>query len=172
MLSGKQTHSRDISASHEHYLRAIWEVRSRRGYARLTDVARELGVAPPTLSAGLKPLEARGLVSHDDHRFLLLTESGERIARTVHHRFAVLRSFLADLLGVPADQALLEACLLEHDVSSTTTERLLDLIKLMRDDQELRDLFRRRFAEYHRSCRPAAECSTCDLTCLEGGQRA
>jgi len=57
-------------------------------------------------------------------------------------------------------------------VSATTTERLLDLIKLMRDDGELRDLFRQRFAEYHRSCRPAAECSTCDLHCLESGQPA
>jgi len=170
MLSGKQ--ARAMSASHEHYLRAIWEVRSRRGYARLTDVARELGVAPPTLSAGLKPLAARGLVTHDDHRFLLLTAEGEQIARKVHHRFAVLQAFLQDLLGIPAEQALVEACLLEHDVSATTTERLLDLIKLMRDDAELRDLFRRRFQEYHRTCRPVEECSTCDLTCLQGGPRA
>src|SRR5262245_1252367 len=96
MLSGKQAQSRDLSASHEHYLRAIWEVRTQRGYARLIDVARELEIAPPTLSVGLRPLEARGLVTHDDQRFLMLTPSGERIAREVHHRFAVTRSFLRD----------------------------------------------------------------------------
>jgi len=45
---------------------AIWEVRSRRGYARLADLARELDVTPATLSVGLKPLEARRLVAHDD----------------------------------------------------------------------------------------------------------
>ena len=70
MLSGKQTPMRAPSASHEHYLRAIWEVRAQRGYARLTDVARELGIAAPTLSVGVRALEARGLVTHDDHRFL------------------------------------------------------------------------------------------------------
>jgi len=167
VLSGKQTPARELSASHEHYLRAIWEVRSRRGYARLTDVARELGVAPPTLSVGLKSLEARGLVRHDDRRFLALTESGERIARQVHHRFAVIRAFLGDVLGIPAAGALNEACLMEHVVSDATTERLLDLLQLLRDDRQLRELFERRFAEYHRACR-SAECSTCDLTCMSG----
>jgi len=141
-------------------------VRTRRGYARLTDVARELGVTPPTISVGLKPLVARGLVTHDDHRFLLLTAAGERIAREVHHRFAVMLTFLKDVLGVTEESALREACLLEHDVSAGTTERLLDLIKLLRDDRELREFFQHRFAEYHRSCRPASECSTCDLTCF------
>jgi len=79
MLTGKFHGHRELSPSHEHYLRAIWEVRSRRGYARLTDVARELGVATATLSVGIRPLEARGLVAHDEARFLVLTEAGERI---------------------------------------------------------------------------------------------
>jgi DtxR family Mn-dependent transcriptional regulator len=166
MLSGKSSSGRDLSASHEHYLRAIWEVRARRGYARLSDVARELGVAPPTLFVGLKPLTTRGLVTHDDHRFLLLTPTGERAAREVHHRFSVVRAFLRDVLGVAEASALHEACLLEHDVSAGTTDRLLDLIKLLRDDRELREFFQHRFAEYHRSCRPADECSTCDLACF------
>ncbi len=166
MLSGKQSHTRDLSASHEHYLRAIFEVRSRRGYARLADVARDLKVAPPTLSVGLKPLEARGLIAHDDQRFLLLTPAGERVAREVHHRFAVAQAFLRDVLGVNEDRALAEACLLEHDLSATTTDRLLDLVKLLRDDTELRAFFERRYAEYHRTCRPDDECSTCGLACL------
>ncbi|HKQ57765.1 MAG TPA: metal-dependent transcriptional regulator [Candidatus Eisenbacteria bacterium] len=170
MLSGK-TSPRDLSASHEHYLRAIWEVRTQRGYARLSDVARELKIAPPTLSVGLKPLEARGLVDHDEHRFLLLTPAGERVAREVHHRFAVVRAFLKDVLGVGEDKALHEACLLEHDLSATTTDRMLDLIKLLREDRELREFFQHRFTEYHRSCRVIEECSTCDLACLTPGPR-
>ena len=166
MLSGKQALSRELSASHEHYLRALWEVRSQRGYARLSDVSRELGIAPATLSVGLRPLEAKGLISHDDQRFLILTAEGERIAREVHHRFAVMRAFLRDVLGIAEEQALVEACLIEHDVSAATTERLLDLVKLLREDRELREFFQHRFADYHRNCRPGSACSTCDLACL------
>ena len=166
MLSGKHVRVRELTASHEHYLRALYEVRSRRGYARLSDVARELGVAPATLSVGLKPLEERGLIAHDDQRFLLLTPAGERVAREVHHRFSVTRAFLRDILGVPDERAIQEACLLEHDLSHGTTDRMLDLVKLLRDDRELREVFERRFAAYHRSCEPSAACPTCDLGCL------
>jgi thiamine biosynthesis lipoprotein len=128
-------------------------------------------VAPPTLSVGLKPLEARGLVRHDDRRFLVLTAGGERIAQQVHHRFAVIRAFLGGVLGIPDRDALAEACLLEHGISDATTERLLDLLKLLREDRELREFFQRRFAEYQRTCRASAECSTCDLACMSGPGR-
>ena len=94
MLSGKHVLDREPTPSQEHYLRAIWELRSQRGYARLADLARALDVTPATLSVGLRPLEARNLVAHDEQRFRLLTPAGERIAREVHHRFVVLRSFL------------------------------------------------------------------------------
>lgn len=166
MLSGKQ--SRDLSASHEHYLRALWEVHSHQGYARLTDVARELGVAPSTLSVGLRPLESRGLVTHDAHRFLVLTPRGERIAREVHHRHAVMRTFLHQVLGIDEANAEDQACLLEHDVSGETAEKFLDVVKLLNEDPELRELLMHRLSEYRRNCVRTAECSTCDLTCLPG----
>jgi DtxR family Mn-dependent transcriptional regulator len=166
MLTGKRELSQGLSPSHEHYLRAIWEVRSRRGYARLADVARALGIAPPTLSVGIRPLVERGLIAHDDHRFLLLSPAGERMAREVHHRFAVVLAFLRNLLGVPEEQAQAEACVLEHGVSAATTERLLDLIKLMRSDRALSELLQERLARFQRDCPPSESCSTCDLTCM------
>jgi DtxR family Mn-dependent transcriptional regulator len=168
MLTGKQTRNRSLTASHEHYLRAIWQVRVRQGYARVTDVARELNIAPASLSVGIRPLVARNLIGHDVHRFLVLTTEGEAVARKAHHRFVVAGTFLADVLGVPRDQALEEACLLEHSLSETTAERLLDIVKLLRDDSEFRAFFQQRLQAYHRSCVPVAECSTCDLACLAG----
>lgn len=166
MLSGKQSSQRTLSPSHEHYLRAIWELRSRAGYARQTDVARELGVTHATLSVGLKALEERGLVGHDDHRFLVLTPAGERAAREVHHRFAVLRTFLAEVLGVDASAAEREACLIEHDISAQTTERFVDLLKLLHDDAELRRMLQERLTHYHGTCERGEACATCGLSCL------
>ncbi len=166
MLSGKHTHDRDLTPSQEHYLRAIWELRSKRGYARLADLGRALEVTPATLSVGLRPLEARGLVAHDDQRFLLLTPAGERLAREVHHRYVVLRSFLHDVLRVPEATAEHEACLIEHDVSGTTTERIVDFLKLLEQDRELGDLFRARVDAFHRSCGQTRACTDCGLACL------
>src|ERR1043166_2178669 len=114
MLSGKHTHDRELSPSQEHYLRAIWELRSQRGYARLADLARALDVTPATLSVGLRPLEAGRLAAPADRLSLLLPPAGERMAREVHHRYVVLRSFLHDVRRVPEATAEHEACLIEH----------------------------------------------------------
>jgi len=168
MLSGKHPHAGGLTPSLEHYLRAIWEVRTQRGYARLADVARELQVTPPTLSVGIRSLVARGLVAHDDHRFLLLTPEGERAAREVHHRFVVVRTFLRDVLGVPEPEALTDACLIEHGISSTTTERVLDLLKLLHSDHALREMLQEKLASYRRDCQSDTSCHTCDLRCMAG----
>lgn len=167
MLTGKLARSRELTASHEHYLRAIAECQSRLGHARLTDVARALDVAPPTLSEGLKPLIARGLIEHEERRFLVLTPAGERLAREVRHRFAVIHAFLHDVLGVSGAEADRDACRLEHDLSASTTDRLLDLIRLLREDDEVRAILTARLAGYRRPCGAALECSTCGLACLE-----
>jgi DtxR family Mn-dependent transcriptional regulator len=166
MLSGKRRPAAALSPSHEHYLRALWEVHTRQGYARLTDVARELGISHATLSIGLKPLVNRHLVAHDEHRFLTLTRRGERLAREVHHRHTVLLRFLRDLLGVERTAAERDACLLEHDVSDATVERLVDLLRLLHDDTGLRTTLQQRWSGYVRTCVPGDECATCGLACL------
>jgi DtxR family Mn-dependent transcriptional regulator len=165
MLSGKRRPSGALTASHEHYLRAIWDARARAGYARVTDVAHALGISHATLSIGLRPLEERGLLSHDSHRFLVLSAAGERIAREVHHRHSVLHRFLT-LLGVDGETAEREACLMEHDVGAETTERLVDLLRLLHEDPSLGAAFRARLSQYHRSCATSGECATCGLACL------
>ena len=166
MLVGKYQAQRPLTPSHEHYLRAIWDLRNQRGYARMSDVARALGVAPATLSVGLRPLEQRGLLTHDEARFLVLTPAGERAAREVHHRFQVLRTFLQDVLGVEREVAESEACLIEHDISPATTSRFVDFLKLLHEDAEVATLLKERYAAYRRSCAPSEACGTCGLGCL------
>jgi DtxR family Mn-dependent transcriptional regulator len=166
MLTGKRLPPGALSPSHEHYLRAIWDVRERFGYARVTDVAQTLGISHATLSTGLRALEERGLVGHDSHRFLVLSETGERVAREVHHRHSVLRRFLHGILGVDAEIAEREACLMEHDVGPETTERLVDFIRLLHEDDGLRAALQSRLSRYHRTCAPGDECGACGLGCL------
>lgn len=166
MLSGKRRPANALSPSHEHYLRAIWDAKERTGYARVTDVSQALGISHATLSAGLRVLEERGLVRHDAHRFLVLTDTGARVAREVHHRHSVTRRFLHEVLGVDAETAEREACLLEHDLGEQTTGRLVDLIRLLHEDLGLRAALQNRLRHYHRSCSPGGECTTCGLGCL------
>src|SRR5262245_21361916 len=121
--------SRPVSSSAEHYLRATLELKEERGYARVVDIATRLGVTKGTVSIALGQLAARGLIRFDAARFPVLTAAGRRVAADVRGRYAIVLSFLTDVLGLPAERASSEACRWEHVVSHEVADRLLDLLR-------------------------------------------
>ena len=112
-----------VTHSAAHHLVAIAELLVEFGYARVSDVARNLGITRGSVSVTLKGLKTRGLVTEDERRFLGLSEEGERIARGVMAKKQVLKGLLIDLLGVPEELADQDTCKIEHLVSDETAER-------------------------------------------------
>ena len=155
--------SRDLSPSLEHYLRAIYDLEQEKGYARVTDIAERLGVAKPAVSVALRSLRGSGLVDHRVYESVHLTEDGTHRAKGVSGKFSILQSFLIEVLGVSEEQALVDACLMEHYVSPTTMDRLLDLLRFFeRDDkQDILEAFR----AYRRSCESDDACPSCSFHC-------
>ena len=171
MPSQASRHRQGLSISNEHYLRTILDLREERGYARVVDIATRLGVTKGSVSVALAQLEERGLLRFDGARFPVLTPSGKRVALDVRGRFQIIRAFLMEILGIPAEQAAAEACRWEHVVSHDVADRILDFIRFASGTAERRKLLEA-FATYHRSCESEA-CSTCaahgpvQLFCLE-----
>lgn len=71
----------------------------------------------------LRTLSEHGLV-HLTGSTVRLTEKGAEKAAQVARKHAVLASFLTDVLGKQPEAASKEACILEHNISSETIERL------------------------------------------------
>lgn len=112
------------SAAVEDYLRTIF-VRSGRGDAATTSfLADRFGVAPPTVSAMLKRLDAAGLIVRPKDHQIVLTTHGAEHARDVVRRHRLLEAFLATALDMPWDEVDAEADLLEHSVSDRLLERI------------------------------------------------
>ena len=106
------------SSAIEDYVKTIYELGRTAGSSVTTNsIAHRLGVTPGSVSAMLKKLAARGLVSHHPYRGVSLTPQGMRVALEVlrHHR--LLESFLARELGLPWDKVHEEADVLEHVLS-------------------------------------------------------
>jgi DtxR family transcriptional regulator, Mn-dependent transcriptional regulator len=120
----KQFEENNITHSAAHHLTAILELRQKRGYARVTDVAKHLNITTGSASTNLKALKGKSLITEDENRFLALTSQGELIALAVMKRRSVLRKFLVDVLKVSPEQAEIDACKTEHLVSSETAEKL------------------------------------------------
>lgn len=120
----KKFEENDITHSAAHHMTAILELREKRGYARVSDVARHLNITTGSASTNLKNLKHKNLITEDENRFLMLTPEGEAIAKAVIARKAILIRFFTDVLNVSADQAEIDACKTEHLISAEVTVKL------------------------------------------------
>lgn len=125
----KQFEENDITHSAAHHILAILELKDTQGYARVTDVARHLNITTGSASTNLKGLKAKGLVVEDKNRFLILSPSGESLARAVLSRKAIFRKFLEEILKVSSDQAEIDACKTEHLISAETSAKLQKFVE-------------------------------------------
>jgi DtxR family transcriptional regulator, Mn-dependent transcriptional regulator len=109
----------DLSDALQDYLREIYKLQAESQRVRTSTLARRMGVKPPSATAMVKRLAARGLVDHQPYRGVRLTRRGERIALEAvrHHRLIEL--YLARTLELGLDAVHAEADRLEHALSET-----------------------------------------------------
>ncbi|MDT4763265.1 metal-dependent transcriptional regulator [Sphaerochaeta sp. PS] len=122
-----------MQKSGEDYLEAVLAIHQEKGKVRTTDVALRLGVSKPSVNRAMKILMADGYVIQETYGDILLTEKGEIKASQVYFRHKTLTSFLHETLGVDPRIAEQDACLIEHDISSETMEKLASFMRKQRE---------------------------------------
>jgi DtxR family transcriptional regulator, manganese transport regulator len=109
------------------YVEAIADLSVSQGEARLTDLARRLGVTHVTVNRTLARLQQAGYVHTKPYRAIFLTETGQKLAEETKKRHETVTAFLRSL-GISEKTAELDAEGIEHHVSPETLaafERLL-----------------------------------------------
>ena len=86
-----------ISISQDDYLERILELIERKGYARIADLAGDLGVREPSASTMVKRLAQAGLVEREPYRGFVLTDAGRKRAEQIHERHQVLAAFFESI---------------------------------------------------------------------------
>ncbi len=113
----------DGHRSSEDYLEAILMIREKKGSCRSVDVAAHLGFSKPSVSIAVSKLEESGCVERGSDGQLMLTEKGMAIARATLDQHRLLTD-LFRAVGVSAETAEHDACLIEHHLSEETYEKL------------------------------------------------
>ena len=113
-----------MTESLEMYLETIGLLREKTKIARVTDIARELGVSKPSVHAALHELERRGLIEHEHYGEVYLSPAGKAASEEIQHRHDLLTAFLRNIVGVGAEIAERDACRIEHYLSKETMERI------------------------------------------------
>ena len=115
-----------LSNALEDYLEAILRLVSRDGVARSKKIADMLGVSRPSVTAALKQLSGRGLVSYEPYGYATLTDKGLAEAGRIERKHRVIESFFVDVLNLDRSAAQEAACKAEHVLGPEVISRLVE----------------------------------------------
>ena len=117
----------------EDYLETILGLAHAKGSARARDIADALAVHKSTVTAALRSLAAKGLVSYSPYESVTLTVAGRRIAGKVARSHGGIRRFLTDVLLLDERTADQNACRMEHVMDRQATDRLDLFVRYLGD---------------------------------------
>ncbi|MCP3686395.1 MAG: metal-dependent transcriptional regulator [bacterium] len=122
-----------MSVSAEDYLRTIYYLSEKQADKKLgikaVDVATELNISKPSVSAMIKKLISLGFLRANPYSKIFFTEKGRNEAKRVMHNHRVIEVFLADVLKYDQKKVHDEAHRLEHAFSEESIKRLDAFLK-------------------------------------------
>ena len=164
----KEYESNLLTHSAAHYLMTIHDLLALHGYARVTDIAREMNITRGSCSISLKPLKKRGLVVEDENKFLRLSDEGQVLAELVARNDDLLETFFHEVLGVDKEQAEIDACKIEHLLSIETSMQLAGFIECIKSNKKGVREFLRELRKTKPVCTHDVEqCEFCQSLCVE-----
>ncbi|MEY8386557.1 metal-dependent transcriptional regulator [Oscillospiraceae bacterium 38-13] len=117
-----------IHESAEDYLESILIIQEQAGQVRSIDVVNKLGYSKPSVSIAMKKLRESGYINMAGDGNITLTDSGLEIASRIYGRHKTITR-LFESLGVSSEQAAVDACKVEHDLSEETYGRICAYIQ-------------------------------------------
>lgn len=163
----KEFDHNEITHSAAHHLMAIDELMGRLGYARVSDVARSLGITRGSVSISLQPLKKAGLVLQDENRHLRLSPEGAKLVEAIKTKRLLIERLLSEVLGVTPLEAEVDACKIEHLLSNSTAQRILSFLRFVDSNASAARSFADAWQRFDLTCsHDARACPSCESGCL------
>ena len=99
-MPGPSPDLRDLNPASKEYLEAIYELKEEGRRVLQARIGERLGLAPATVSEGVKRLVAEGSVTVEGARDISLTEKGRVFAEALVRRHRLAERMLVDILGI------------------------------------------------------------------------
>jgi len=124
----QRTRNEHAQETAQDYVEMIGQLIAQTGEARVTDLARQMGVTHVTVNRTIQRLRRNGLVTALPYRSIFLTDAGRKLSEEARERHEVVGAFL-ESLGVPPDIAQADAEGIEHHVSKETLNAFIRHLK-------------------------------------------
>ena len=135
-MPAKQKAARRSSAAVEDYLERILELINTKGYARVVDIAQSLKISQASVTNMIQRMDADGLLKYERYRGMVLTASGEALAKSITRRHRILTDFLR-LFGLDEELIYHDVEGMEHHISPPTLNTIEALTAQLRKQPAL-----------------------------------
>lgn len=154
-----------LTVSHKiaHYLLALEAMGRRHGYAKTSDVAKELGISRTAAHLALKNLTKKGLAFEDERHCFHLTDEARERAVQIRGTYSVAEKFFSAILHLPEDEAKENACQIEHHLSPNASKKLLMLMRFLLEAPHGRRIIERINQIEEEECRHNGHCEICEM---------
>jgi DtxR family Mn-dependent transcriptional regulator len=117
-----------ISENIEEYLEVLYRNGSNGEQVSTTQLSKDLGIAPGSVTQMLKKLENLGYISYTPYKGATLTEEGMKIAQKITRKHRILEKFLTDVLKIKEENVHDQACEMEHTLSDEAERALCNML--------------------------------------------
>ncbi|WP_096270567.1 transcriptional regulator MntR [Paucisalibacillus globulus] len=124
--------------SMEDYIEIIYNLIDTKGYARVSDIAETLEVHPSSVTKMVQKLDKDEYLLYEKYRGFMLTEKGKKVGERLVFRHELLEDFL-EIIGVEKENIYNDVEGIEHHLSWNSIDRLGDLVKYFKEDQQRLD---------------------------------
>lgn len=100
----------------EEYLETIFRLEQTGTAAKTGTIAKQLDVAPPSVTDMIQRLEKSDYVTYEPYKGVRLTDAGREIGRRQLEKHRVMQAFLQTVCGMAHAEAHEAACDMEHTI--------------------------------------------------------
>jgi len=139
--------SRGETRAVEDYLEQIYNLIEQKGYARVVDIAENLGLAQASVTNMIQRLDSEGYIIYEKYRGLTLTDSGRKVGESITRRHQLLTRLLRHF-NLDEDTIYEDVEGMEHHISRPTLEVISALCEELDASPDLLKKLKKRINEH------------------------
>jgi Mn-dependent DtxR family transcriptional regulator len=120
----------------EDYLEQIHNLIEAKGYARVVDIAQNLGISQASVTNMIQKLDAEGYLVYERYRGVTLTDDGRRVGKAIAKRHDILERLLTSF-GIDPETVHQDVEGMEHHISKSTLKVLTLILEELEGNSEL-----------------------------------
>ena len=113
----------------QNYLELIYELSLDGKKARVSDIAKQLGVSKPSVNNAVVVLAKDGYVDYEKYADIKLTDKGRKTAEFICSKHQTIKQLFIEVLNIDEKIADTDACLIEHVISDESIEAMQEFME-------------------------------------------